>query len=111
MYEHLSQNIPPEHAERINSDFQILTRKIKEKYGVEINSPYEVFCNPAPLNIVYTTREFQPSGEMFDQTYKFVETSIAPMEPQRSFDFSVLKGKIVQTAKELQYISVVLSVL
>ncbi|MFE4123425.1 macrolide family glycosyltransferase [Priestia sp. YIM B13486] len=95
MFEYLSQNIPLEHANRINGEFQSLTRKIKEKYGVEITSPYEVFCNPAPLTIVYTTREFQPSGEMFDQTYKFVGPSIAIMEPQGSFDFSVLKGKDV----------------
>ncbi|MDC0705918.1 MULTISPECIES: macrolide family glycosyltransferase [Priestia] len=93
MYEHLSQSIPPEHANRINSDFQSLTRKIKEKYGVEITSPYEVFCNPAPLTIVYTTREFQPFRETFDQTYKFVGPSIPAMETQGSFDFSVLKGK------------------
>jgi len=95
MYEHLSHSIPPEHANRVNGEFQSLTRKIKEKYGVEITSPYEVFCNPAPLTMVYTTREFQPFREMFDQTYKFVGPSIATMETQGDFDFSVLKGKDV----------------
>ncbi|MBY0599470.1 macrolide family glycosyltransferase [Bacillus bingmayongensis] len=93
MLEHLSQNIPTEIAKKINNDFQNLTTKIKEKYGVEITSPYEVFCNPAPLTIVYTTREFQPFGEAFDQTYKFVGPSISTRLKQENFDFTAIKGK------------------
>lgn len=93
MLEHLSQNIPTEIAKRINNDFQNLTTKIKEKYGVEITSPYEVFCNPAPLTIVYTTREFQPFGETFDQTYQFVGPSISTLLTQENFDFTAIKGK------------------
>ncbi|MGG2093626.1 macrolide family glycosyltransferase [Bacillus sp. S13(2024)] len=93
MLEHLSQNIPTEVAKEINNDFQNLTTKIKEKYGVEINSPYEVFCNPAPLTIVYTTREFQPFGETFDETYKFVGPSISSRLTQENFDLTTIKGK------------------
>ncbi|CAI8939235.1 MULTISPECIES: macrolide family glycosyltransferase [Bacillus] len=93
MLEQLSQNIPTEIAKRINNDFQILTTKIKEKYGVEITSPYEVFCNPALLTIVYTTREFQPFGEVFDQTYKFVGPSISTQSTKENFDFTTIKGK------------------
>ncbi|WP_416825284.1 macrolide family glycosyltransferase [Ectobacillus polymachus] len=93
MLEHLSQNIPTEIAKRINNDFQNLTTKINEKYGVEITSPYEVFCNPAPLTIVYTTREFQPFGETFDQTYQFVGPSISTRLTQEDFDFTAIKGK------------------
>lgn len=91
--EHLSQNVPAEILKRINDDFQNLTAKIKEKYDVEINSPYEVFCNPAPLTIVYTTREFQPFGEAFDQTYKFVGPSISSRLTQKNVDFTAIKGK------------------
>ncbi|MGG0240754.1 macrolide family glycosyltransferase [Bacillus rhizoplanae] len=93
MLEHLSQNIPTEIAKRINNDFQNLTTKIKEKYGVEITSPYEVFCNPAPLTIVYTTREFQPFGETFDETYKFVGPSISSRLTRENFDLTTIKGK------------------
>lgn len=91
--EHLSQNIPTEVLKRINDDFLHLTTKIKEQYDVEINSPYEVFCNPAPLTIVYTTREFQPFGETFDQTYKFVGPSISSRLTQEDFDLTAIKGK------------------
>ena len=66
---------------------------VKEKYDVEIHSPYEVFCNPAPLTIVYTTREFQPFGEAFDQTYKFVGPSISSRLTQENFDLTAIKGK------------------
>ncbi|MGG2016619.1 macrolide family glycosyltransferase [Bacillus sp. S10(2024)] len=91
--EHLSQKIPIEIAKRIHSEFQNLTTKIKEKYGVEISSPYEVFCNPAPLTIVYTTKEFQPSGETFDQTYKFVGPSLSSRLTQENFDLTTIKEK------------------
>ncbi|KOP80203.1 glycosyl transferase family 1 [Lysinibacillus sp. FJAT-14745] len=91
--EHLSQNVPTEVLTRINDDFQLLTTKIKEKYDVDINSPYEVFCNPAPLTIVYTTREFQPFGETFDQTYKFVGPSISSRLIQEDFDLTAIKEK------------------
>jgi len=95
MLEHLSQNIPTEIIQSINDEFQNLTNKIKEKYDVEIRSPYEVFCNPAPLTIIYTTREFQPSGETFDQTYKFVGPSISLQSIDKSFDLAAFKEKSV----------------
>ena len=92
MFEHLSQNIPTEIL-NYNDEFQSLTVMVKEKYDVEIHSPYEVFCNPAPLTIVYTTREFQPFGEAFDQTYKFVGPSISSRLTQENFDLAAIKGK------------------
>ncbi|WP_338472840.1 glycosyltransferase [Niallia sp. XMNu-256] len=93
MLEHSTQNIPTEIVKTINDDFQNLKTKVKEKYDVEIRSPYEVFCNPAPLTIIYTTREFQPFGETFDQTYKFVGPSIALRSTQENFDLTGIKGK------------------
>ncbi|WP_312471589.1 macrolide family glycosyltransferase [Neobacillus sp.] len=93
MVEQLSKNIPPEIVKPINDEFQSLTVMVKEKYDVEIHSPYEVFCNPAPLTIVYTTSEFQPFGEAFDQTYKFVGPSIFSRLTQEHFDLTSIKGK------------------
>lgn len=93
MLEQLSKNIPTEVVKEINDEYQNLTAMVKEKYNVEIHSPYEVFCNPAPLTIVYTTREFQPFGEAFDQTYKFVGPSISSRISQENFDLTEIKGK------------------
>ncbi|WP_339318274.1 macrolide family glycosyltransferase [Paenibacillus sp. FSL R10-2734] len=84
---------PTEIVKPIDDKYQSLTVKIKERYGGEIHSPYEVFCNPAPLTIVYTTREFQPYGDVFDQTYKFVGPSISSRLTPDHFDFSAIKGK------------------
>ncbi|MGC4378495.1 macrolide family glycosyltransferase [Fictibacillus sp. Mic-4] len=83
------QKIPAE----IYDEFHRLAELVKAKYAVEIHSPYEVFCNPAPLTIVYTTREFQPFGETFDPTYKFVGPSISLRRAQENFDFTALKEK------------------
>jgi MGT family glycosyltransferase len=72
-----------------------LTAMVKDKYDVDIDSPYEVFCNPAPLTIVYTTRQFQPDGEAFDSTYTFVGPSITSRETPERFDLPAIKGKDV----------------
>lgn len=93
MLEHLSKNIPEESIEKIKNDFQNLTIGIKEKYGVEIKSPYEVFCNPAPLTIVYTTREFQPFGDTFGETFKFVGPSISTPITKEGFDVTSIEEK------------------
>ncbi|QWG33893.1 macrolide family glycosyltransferase [Bacillus mycoides] len=93
MLEHLSKNISEESIEKIKNDYQNLTIGIKEKYGVEIKSPYEVFCNPAPLTIVYTTREFQPFGEAFDESYKFVGPSLSTQLRKENFDFTANEGE------------------
>lgn len=89
MFEQLSKKIPEETFD----EFQRLTGMVKEKFGVEIRTPYEVYCNPAPLTIVYTTKEFQPNGEAFDQTYKFVGPSISSRLTQENFDLTAIEGK------------------
>ncbi|AGK54606.1 macrolide family glycosyltransferase [Bacillus sp. 1NLA3E] len=91
--EQLSKKIPEEKVKPIYDEFQRLTIRCAEKYDVEIQSPYEVFCNPAPLTIVYTTREFQPFGDEFDQTYKFVGPSISSRSTRENFDLAAIKGK------------------
>ncbi|MES5938984.1 MULTISPECIES: macrolide family glycosyltransferase [unclassified Bacillus cereus group] len=91
MLDHLSKNIPVEVQDKIHNDFESLTKGIAEKYGVEINSPYEVFCNPAPLTIVYTIKEFQPFADMFDETFKFVGPSISTQVKNEEFDFTTIK--------------------
>lgn len=93
MLDHLSKNIPVEVQDNIHNDFERLTKGISEKYGVEINSTYEVFCNPAPLTIVYTVKEFQPFGDTFNETYKFVGPSISAQVKNEDFDFISIEEK------------------
>lgn len=82
---------PAEIVRPIQDKFQSLTEMVKDKYGVEIPSPYEVYCNPAPMTLVYTTREFQPEEGLFDSSYKFVGPSISARFNQGSFDFTEIK--------------------
>ncbi|WP_237980315.1 macrolide family glycosyltransferase [Bacillus thuringiensis] len=91
MLDHMSKNIPLEIQDRIHNDFQTLTKGIAEKYSVEINSPYEVFCNPAPLTIVYTIKEFQPFGGTFNETFKFVGPSISTQVKNEGFDYTSIE--------------------
>ena len=88
-----SENISTEMLKKINDDFQNLTSKINKNYNIIIRSTYEVFCNPAPLTIVYTTREFQPFGDVFDETYKFVGPSISSRLTQDHFDLPLIKNE------------------
>ncbi|TCP52585.1 MGT family glycosyltransferase [Tumebacillus sp. BK434] len=81
------RQFPADVHERGQQEFHQLVGQIQAKYDVQINSAYEVFCNPAPLNIVYTSKRFQPDGESFDESYKFVGPSVVP-RAQGQFDCS-----------------------
>ncbi|MET3849541.1 macrolide family glycosyltransferase [Paenibacillus sp. OAE614] len=91
--EQFFNDLPEEITKPINDKYQSLTAMIQQKYGVEIHSPYEAFCNPASLTIVYTAREFQPGGDTFDPSYKFVGPSIASRSMEDDFDLSEIQGK------------------
>ena len=93
MLEQLSKNIPADEGKEINLEYQRLTAMVEEKYDVKIFSPFEVFCNPAPLTIIYTAKMFQPDRKEFDQAYKFVGPSISARRTQENFDLSAIKGK------------------
>ncbi|OAS16446.1 macrolide family glycosyltransferase [Paenibacillus oryzisoli] len=91
--EQFATNVSAEIVKPIDDQFHKLTLMMKEKYDVDIDSPYEVLCNPAPLTLVYTTREFQPNGESFDQTYQFVGPSISTRVYAESPDFKEIQVK------------------
>jgi MGT family glycosyltransferase len=87
LLDELSHHLPADVNERAQQEFHQLVSHVQAKYNVEIGSAYEVFCNPEPLTIVYTSKRFQPDGESFDESYKFVGPSIAPRSHSQ-FDFS-----------------------
>ncbi|MBE1442909.1 macrolide family glycosyltransferase [Paenibacillus sp. OAS669] len=87
LQDRLTQQFPAEVTDQAKQEFQQLVNKVQAEYPVQINSAYEVFNNPAPMTLVYTSKLFQPDGDSFDETYKFVGPSIVPRS-QGSFDFS-----------------------
>ena len=48
-----------------------------------------------PLNLVYTSREFQPAAEAFDQSYRFVGSSTGARPPDSSFPIERLKDPVL----------------
>jgi len=51
--------------------------------------------NTANLNVVYTSREFQPGGEDMDNSYVFIGPSITKRVQTHDFPLEELKGKKV----------------
>ncbi|SHE88706.1 glycosyltransferase, MGT family [Seinonella peptonophila] len=90
MLDEFAHHAPAALNDRLNQNFQQLVHSVQRKYHVKIDSPYEVFCNPAPLTLVYTTRDFQPEGDSFDESYKFIGPSITPRSSNQN-EFSNLK--------------------
>ncbi|SPF48705.1 Glycosyltransferase, MGT family [Candidatus Desulfosporosinus infrequens] len=71
-------NSLPSHVQKeFEMQYQELRDSLKRTYEVEVSSPYDVFCNPALMTIVYTTKLFQPTATSFDDSYKFVGPSIS----------------------------------
>jgi MGT family glycosyltransferase len=53
------------------------TRRLRRRYGVRGPGPVRSVLGRSDLNIVYTSRYFQPCAETFDDQYQFVGPSVA----------------------------------
>lgn len=73
--------------------------QMKRRYGIHIGGPLGAVMSLADMNLVYTSREFQPAAESLDGTYRFVGASIAARPQSVEFPFDQL------TRKPLIYIS------
>ncbi|KLA35398.1 macrolide family glycosyltransferase [Bacillus cereus] len=67
----------------------------KERYGIECNSLYDIMNHPGDITIVYTSKEYQPYSDVFDELYKFVGPSIATRKEIGSFPIEDLKNEKV----------------
>ncbi|PFE14910.1 macrolide family glycosyltransferase [Bacillus cereus] len=67
----------------------------KERYGMDFNSLYDIMNHPGDITIVYTSKEYQPYSDVFDESYKFVGPSIATRKEIGSFPIEDLKNKKV----------------
>lgn len=70
--------------------FHALASELKRSYHIPRPRLRDVFANHEPLNIVYTSRSFQPSGDTFDDSYKFVGPSISARPDAPDFPFDAL---------------------
>lgn len=52
-------------------------RKLRQQYQLAPLNPFSLVTNHADCNIVFTSREFQPYDELFDDRYHFVGPSLS----------------------------------
>ena len=60
-----------------------------KQYGMKCNSMYDIMNHPGDITIVYTSKEYQPRSEVFDESYKFVFNCYS----KRSGEFSYQRFK------------------
>lgn len=67
-----------------------LAARMSATYHIRNVSLFELANNRGQLNIVYTSRAFQPGGDSFDDTYQFVGPSLLPRPDAPAFSFERL---------------------
>jgi MGT family glycosyltransferase len=70
--------------------FNTLSHRLHKTFSIAKPQPMDMFTNRAMLNIVYTTRQFQPFAEVLDDSFKFVGPSIITRSNPTPFPFDAL---------------------
>lgn len=73
-------------------------RHLESVYGITNARIFDVLSNRAPLNVVYTSREFQPRAGLLDDTYRFVGPSVAPRGDEEELAHELNDGPMVYVA-------------
>ncbi|MBV7329456.1 hypothetical protein KFU94_14635 [Chloroflexi bacterium TSY] len=67
------------------------TQRLDRQYGTRSPNIVQAFSNPQELNILFTSREFHPGGQQFDEVrYKFVGPSVGQRAEATEFPFDQL---------------------
>lgn len=69
--------------------FYILSNHLHKIYRIAKPQVFDMFTNRAMMNIVYTTKLFQPFASVFDDTFKFVGPSIVARSDTSAVSFEV----------------------
>jgi MGT family glycosyltransferase len=75
------------------SGFAEFSEKLRSTYPVKDLELGHVFINHGDLNIVYTSKLFQPGGEQFDDSFKFVGPSILDRHEPTDFPLDKITDK------------------
>lgn len=84
---------------RLFPEYWQTARKIQAQYQVKSVTLLDALMCLAEMNIVFTSRQFQPSGSSFKPHFKFVGTSLSERSTNTDFPFEQL------TKRPLVYIS------
>lgn len=76
-----SSNVITDTIKNVHSILRIINiiNRLKKK-NIDISGINDLLINKENLNIVYTSKEFQPYGNSFDETFEFVGPSIVNRE-------------------------------
>ncbi|NRT70818.1 macrolide family glycosyltransferase [Clostridium beijerinckii] len=69
--------------------------ELQEKYNIKFPSMVDRPGKKGMLNIVYTSKYFQPYSESFDESYKFIGSSVIDRKESIDFDLSNNEDKKV----------------
>jgi MGT family glycosyltransferase len=73
----------------------LLAKQMEDRFGVKVKHPFQFMMNSADLNIVFTSRSFQPGTEYLDDSYIFVGPSITKRLQSNDFPLEELKDQKV----------------
>lgn len=90
------EEVKPKIATILSSSFFMgFIKELKEKYDINFPVMLDQFAGKGMMNIVYTSKYFQPYGESFDESYKFIGPSIADREENIHIDLDNEDKKII----------------
>jgi MGT family glycosyltransferase len=75
--------------------FMQIARRMQRAHGVRPKSLTDALMSLNALNIVFTSREFQPASASFDDSFKFVGPSVTARPDTSGFPFEQLTRKPV----------------
>ncbi|UCG25824.1 MAG: glycosyl transferase [Chloroflexota bacterium] len=75
--------------------FRRIAGRISRRYSVERLGFMDLLANHEELNIVFTSREFQPHAADFDERFAFVGPSIADRDEKLGFSLDFGRGSLV----------------
>ncbi len=90
-----SRGLPLNPSPEMEKENSTITERIQERFGVKVKHHFQFMMNTSDLNIVYTSREFQPGGEYMDDSYVFIGPSITKRVQTHDFPLEELKDRKV----------------
>lgn len=73
----------------------LISRWYRKHYGIKVSDAISLQQNFSALNIVYTSRFFQPGFNAHDKRFKFIGPEIYHKRENQNFPVNILKGKKV----------------
>lgn len=76
---------------KVEAQIRTAVAHLSEKYRIPMPDALDLFTNVEQLNIVYTSRQFQPFAHLLDDSFKLVGASILPRPGAPAFPFEQLR--------------------